>query len=106
MARIKYTWGELDKVAKDFGLKMPEVKAKVAPDKEARKAKFAKCRVCGGQMTYLAGTNVLICQCEVEKEFVKKSEDGTETKVTKTVTCNNINIVDEQYQSYMNYLFG
>lgn len=106
MARIKYTWGELDKVAKDFGLKMPKVKAKDAPDKEARKAKFAKCRVCGGQMTYLAGTNALICQCEVEKEFIKKSEDGTETKVTKTVTCGNVNLVDEQYQSYMNYLFG
>lgn len=103
MARTKYTWGELDKVAKDFGLKMS--KAKDAPDKEARKAKFAKCRVCGGQMTYLAGTNALICQCEVEKEFVKKSEDGTETKVTKTVTCGNVNLVSPQYMSYVTYLF-
>lgn len=106
MARIKYTWGELDKVAKDFGLKMPKSKVKEVPDKDARKAKFAKCRVCGGQMKYLAGTNAFICECEVDKEFTKVAEDGTETKYIKKVTCGNLNLVDEQYQSYMNYLFG
>lgn len=106
MARTKYTWGELDKVAKDFGLKMPKAKAKDAPDKEARKAKFAKCRVCGGQMTYVPGTNVLVCDNMVEKEFTKVGEDGKEVKSTKTVRCATLNLVKDEYQSYMNYLFA
>lgn len=60
--------------------------------RESQRKKFATCRICGGQMKYLSGTNLFICENEIEK-------DGEKT------TCNNINMVDVQYQDYMRYLF-
>lgn len=60
--------------------------------RESQRKKFATCRICGGQMKYLSGTNLFICENEVEKDGVK-------------TTCNNINMVDAQYQDYMRYLF-
>lgn len=74
--------------------------------REAQRTKFARCRACGGQMTYLAGTNTLICNNEVEKKRIKRNEDGSVVEYTVTEVCGAINMVDEQYRSYLNYLFN
>lgn len=107
MARVKYNWGELDKVAKDFGLKMPEKKSDSnAVDKTARRQKFAKCRTCGGQMTYIKGTNALVCENLVEKTKKITNADGTVSTSVVNERCGAINLVADQYQSYMNFLFN
>lgn len=62
--------------------------------RKSQREKFCKCRKCGGQMTYVPGTNTLVCNCEVV------GKDG------KTRVCGNINIVDDRYMSYVNYLFA
>ena len=56
-------------------------------------------------MTYLKGTNILICENEVEKKKVKVGETGAKVEYTVKERCGNINMVDAQYQSYMHYLF-
>lgn len=73
--------------------------------RNAQRAKFATCRHCGGQMKYISGTNILICENEVEKKKTKTNEDGTTVEYTVKETCGNINMVDAQYQDYMRYLF-
>lgn len=74
--------------------------------KEAQRTKFARCRVCGGQMTYLNGTNTLICNNEVEKKRTKRNDDGSLVEFTVTEVCGTLNLVDEQYRSYLEYLFN
>ena len=41
-----------------------------------------------------------------EKEKIKKNEDGTETKFFVREECGAMNIVSNEYTSYMNYLFN
>lgn len=105
MARQYFEWGQWDEISKASGIKMPKPqernKAKLKPQQE----KFARCRKCGGQMRYLKGTNVLICENEIEVEKTFENEDGTTTVKTVKQTCGNINLVDKEYQSYARFLF-
>ena len=100
-------WEELNK-ALGFGQPKPAQKKELA-NKKVKIEKFAKCKNCGGQMTYIKGTNAFICDCEVEreKEKIVKNKDGTESKVKYKVKepCGATNLVAEEYQSYMRYLF-
>lgn len=104
MPRTYVQWGDWSK------LNLKKTKGNYEPKvdenkKAAQKAKFGKCRICGGQMTYLGGTNILICENEVEKKKTKIGETGEKVEYTVTEECGNINLVDAQYQSYMHYLF-
>lgn len=106
MSRKYYQWGNLDKLAKDMGIKMPKSTPPNPAKKKPQIEKFSRCKNCGGQMRYIVGSNVLICenQIEVEKEFTK--EDGTVEKKTVKQMCGNINMVSREYLGYMNYLFN
>ena len=104
MPRTYVQWGDW------YKLNLKKAKGKYEPKtdeekKASQKAKFGKCRICGGQMTYLKGTNILICENEVEKKKVKIGETGAKVEYTVKERCGNINMVDAQYQSYMHYLF-
>ena len=107
MARTYVNWGCWDKLSKETGIKRkPKVANKKNEDGKIKKRKqFARCPKCGGQMTYIPETNILLCENEVQKKFSKKNEDGSTTEETKTVICGYTNLVDKKYLGYMNYLF-
>lgn len=73
--------------------------------RKTARQKFAKCSVCGGQMTFVPTTNILICENEVEKKKIITNADGSKGEKTFTERCGNINLVDDQYLGYLNYLF-
>lgn len=107
MARTYVNWGCWNELSKETGIKR---KVKVANKKNEdgkikKRKQFARCPKCGGQMTYIPETNILLCENEVQKKFSKKNEDGTTTEETKTVICGYTNLVDKKYLGYMNYLF-
>lgn len=108
MSRQYITWGSWDKVAEATGFKRKpsNPKKKNEDRKKSQREKFAKCRECGGQMTYVPGTNILVCENEVEKTRTITHEDGTKEEKTETRRCGNINLVDNQYMGYVGYLFG
>lgn len=109
MSKKVIKWGNWSELEKELGIKSSKPAQVSNGKKKFQIEKFSKCRACGGQMTYLKGTNALICNCEVEreKEKITKNPDGTETKAKVTVKepCGNLNLVSEEYQSYMRYLF-
>ena len=107
MARTYINWGCWNELSKETGIKRkPKVANKKNEDGKIKKRKqFARCPKCGGQMTYVPETNILLCENEVQKNFSKKNEDGTITEETKTVICGYTNLVDNKYLGYMNYLF-
>lgn len=107
MARTYVNWGCWDELSKETDIKRkPKVANKKNEDGKIKKRKqFARCPKCGGQMTYVPETNILLCENEVQKKFSKKNEDGATTEETKTVICGYINLVDKKYLGYMNYLF-
>lgn len=86
MSRVYLQWKDRDKLGKRKPEKIDENKRK------AQREKFCKCKQCGGQMTYVEGTNIFLCQNEVETKEGKK-------------TCGAINLVDDRYMDYVNYLF-
>ena len=97
-------WGHMGEVEGKLGIKRKPAKKKDM-DKTKKREKFAKCRQCGGQMTYIPGTNLLICENEVEKKVKKTLEDGTTKEVTETGRCGNINMVGDDFVGYAQYLF-
>lgn len=107
MARTYINWGRWNELSKETGIKRkPKVANKKNEDGKIKKRKqFARCPKCGGQMTYVPETNILLCENEVQKKFSKKNEDGTTTEETKTAICGYTNLVDNKYLGYMNYLF-
>lgn len=107
MARTYVNWGCWDELSKEIGIKRkPKMANKKNEDGKIKKRKqFARCPKCGGQMTYIPETNILLCENEVQKKSLKKNEDGTTTEETKTVICGYTNLVDKKYLGYMNYLF-
>ena len=111
MAKNVYTWGQWDEINKAFGFKPKAKEYKVdAAKKKAQIEKFSKCPVCGGQMMYVKGTNSLICENEVEREktITSKDENGvvTKTKAMVKERCGYVNLVDDAYMGYVNYLFN
>lgn len=80
-------WKDRNQLGKENKTKIDEGKRK------GQREKFCKCKKCGGQMTYVPGTNVLICQNEIEDKNGKKH------------ICGAINMVDDRYMSYVDYLF-
>lgn len=94
-------WTELENAT---GVKAPVAQEKNKAKLKVQREKFARCRKCGGQMKYLTGTNVLICENTVEVE-VECLVDGVQGTKTVKQICNNINMVDKEYQSYARYLF-
>ena len=105
MAKQVFKWGQWNELAKAMGVKMPKPQEVNKAKFKVQQEKFARCRKCGGQMHYLKGTNVLICENEIEVEKTFENEDGTTTVKTVKQTCGNINLVDKEYQSYARFLF-
>ena len=110
MSKNVIKWGNWTELEKALGIKSKAVPAQNSAKKKTQIEKFAKCKSCGGQMTYIKGTNALICTCEIEKEKEKvvTNPDGSVTKTKYNVKepCGNLNLVSDEYQSYMNYLFN
>ena len=101
MAREYAKWGEWDKI----GFKINKKVDKNSEKKKSQKEQFARCKVCGGQMIYLKGTNILVCSNTIEKKITAVDKSGKECESITAVPCSNINMVSEPYQSYMRYLF-
>lgn len=99
-------WGCWNEVAKATGIKRKKPNKIDSPEKIKKRAKFAKCPKCGGQMTYIPESNILICENQIEKEACVAKEDGTVATEKKTVTCGYLNLVDKKYAGYVNYLFN
>lgn len=72
----------------------------------AQRKKFTKCKVCGGKMTYVADTNIFICENVVEKTKKIKQEDGSFIEKKVTEPCGNTNLISNAYMGYINYLFN
>jgi hypothetical protein len=106
-----YSWGEFEAFAKETGLKFNPKEKKVNEDKrEAQRKKFLECKSCHGQRTYLAGTNCLICNCEVEreKEIPVKDKFGKVINKKKEIvkeSCGIVDLIAPEYQDYARYLF-
>lgn len=96
-------WGDWESFQKLTGLKKKKngAPASNTQKKTKQKEKFAKCKECGGQMTYIPNTNVLVCENEVENTRIT---DGVKT--THKCRCGNINLVDNKYLDYVKYLFS
>lgn len=105
MSRKYIQWGNWEELSKATGIKMPKPQEANQAKKKPQIEKFSRCKECGGQMTYIKGSNILLCECQVdvEKEFTK--EDGTTEKKVVKQTCGNINLVGKDYLGYMEYLF-
>ena len=67
---------------------MPALGFKMS-EKVAKEPRPKKCRVCGGDMTAIAGTNVWVCQNVVEKTKSRKNEDGSVTEYKVTEMCDH-----------------
>lgn len=103
MEKKIFKWGQFNELAKEFGFKPP--KQIEDGKKKFQREKFAKCRMCGGQMTYVPGTNILYCENKIQVERERVLDNGKKEKYFETQTCGNMNIVDRPYIDYMNYLF-
>lgn len=111
--RKYFNWNEWDKVNKELGLKSKksQVQNTDSVKKKSQIEKFCKCKECGGQMTYVKGTNALICECEVErtKERITRDKKGNvigKEKYKVKEPCGNVDLVSNEYMSYVNYLFN
>lgn len=110
--RKYFNWTQWNEINKEMGFKTKKIDKKVDEVKrKARIEKFCKCPECGGQMKYIAGTNSLICDCEVERKREKVIKDrfgkivSKETIVVKE-PCGHFNLVDEEFMGYVDYLFN
>lgn len=106
--RKKYLLSDMDEIRKAFNLPKGKSKQKKSYDEQRRKAqriKFCKCPTCGGMMTFVPFTNTLICENEVKKKIKKKSKEGVESEVEVIAPCGEVNIVGDEFISYINYLF-
>lgn len=106
MSRQWFGWGKWQEVCNALGIEYKPSVPKQGNEarKKFQREKFAKCRDCGGQMTYVGG-NIFVCDNEVEKTFTTTDESGIEVKKTEKRRCGNINLVDDQYMGYVEYLF-
>lgn len=102
MARNYIKWGEWNTLEKKTGVKSSQT-SKNEDKRTAQRKKFIKCKKCGGDMTYIKGTNILICENLVEK---KPKSNETKTGTNEKVICGNLNLVDNQYMNYVDYLFN
>lgn len=80
-------WKEREKLGKVSKERIDKNKQK------SQREKFCKCKKCGGQMDYISGTNIFVCNC---KTFDAKGNEKI---------CGNVNIVDDKYMDYVDYLF-
>lgn len=108
----EFKWGQFEELNKELGFKSVIKSKKTDKVKKATQiAKFCKCRACGNMMTYVKGTNALICDCEVEREKEKVIKDkngkaiGKETFKVKE-PCGHVNLISNEYMGYVNYLFN
>lgn len=105
--RTKYGISDMDSIRRSLGLSKPKAKErKFDEDKRrAQRAKFCKCPACKGYMTYVRGTNSLICENEVTKTKERTNKEGVKSKFEVTEPCGFVNLVSEDYQGYLQYLF-
>lgn len=106
--RKKYSLSDMDEIRKAFNLPKGKPKQKKSYDEQRRKAqriKFCRCPTCGGMMTFVPFTNTLICENEVKKKIKKKSKEGVESEVEIVAPCGEVNIIGDEFISYVNYLF-
>lgn len=104
--RIKYKQGDMDAIRKQLHLNVKKKESHYDEQKRtSQRKKFCRCPSCGGMMTFVQGTNTLICENTVVKEKTKQLRDGVEQKYSVEEVCGNINLVSDEFQGYLNYLF-
>ena len=106
--RKKYSLSEIDAIRKAFNIPKGKLKQKKAYDEQKRKSqriKFCKCPSCGGMMTFAPNTNLLFCENEVKKKIKRKNKFGVEIESEGIAPCGAVKTIDEEYISYLNYLF-
>lgn len=106
--RTYYGVSEFDTINKQLGLKRKAPAQAKKYDENKRKsqrAKFCKCPKCKGMMTYVTGTNTLVCDNVVTKKKTRISKDGTKTEIEVQERCGTVNVVEPKYFDYLTYLF-
>ena len=105
--RKYYGIDEIKEINKKLGIKGNTQKTKTYDEQKrlAQRAKFCRCKVCGGMMTYAKGTNSLVCENIVEKKKVKELEDGSKLTNKVVERCGAVNLVSDEYVGYLAYLF-
>lgn len=73
--------------------------------RKSQRAKFCRCSKCKGMMTYVPNTNTLVCDNVVTKKKIKVLQDGSKKEFEVQERCGAVNVVGEQYQDYLKYLF-
>ena len=104
--RKYYGIDELKEINKALGFKTKKSMQRNYDEqkRKAQRTKFCKCKTCGGMMTYIKGTNSLICENIVEKKKSKEIDGKTQTtKITER--CGTVNLVEDKYVPYLEYLF-
>lgn len=108
--RTYYGVNDFKSINKAFDIKAG-APAKAKPKKydenkrKAQRAKFCKCSKCKGMMTFVPGTNTLVCDNIVPKKKIKTLKDGTKKEVMVEERCGNVNVVGDNFIDYLNYLF-
>lgn len=98
----RYT--SFDELRKAFGLKTLSKRTNDEKKLISQREKFlGTCKCCGGQLTYVNGTNVLTCknaECRGYKH-VSKNEDGTErvwyTPVLRLLDAKGVDIAENLF---------
>ena len=104
--RIKYKQSDMGAIRKRLHLNIKKKESNYDEQKRtSQRKKFCRCPSCGGMMTFVPGTNTLICENKVMKEKTKQLRDGVEQKYSVEEICGNINLVSDEFQGYLNYLF-
>lgn len=94
-------------INKAFKLK-PSAAREKKYDEQKRKAqrgKFCRCNKCKGMMTFVPNTNTLVCENIITKKKEKTLSDGSKTTVEIQERCGWVNVVEDRYIDYLNYLF-
>ena len=105
--RKYYGIDDFKEINKKLGIKNNAQKTKTYDEQKrsSQRIKFCRCKACGGMMTYVKGTNSLICENVVEKKKVKELEDGSKLTNKVVERCGAVNLVSDEYVGYLEYLF-
>lgn len=106
--RKYYGVSDFKVINKELGIKqnIPAKAKKYDENKrKSQRAKFCKCNKCKGMMTFVPGTNTLVCDNIITKKKTKTLPDGSKKEVEVQERCGNVNVVSDQYVDYLAYLF-
>lgn len=100
-------WTSFTDLAKDFGCKPVTMKSNNKSKLESQQKKFANrhiCKACGRPMTYLNGSNIMVCQ---NPQCLGIKVEKTDSTGNTTVTyLTSYDLLDEKGAEIANKIYG